>query len=178
MVACHVVPFDAVRVEVVEDGQASLLMRRILSCSSIVGLGKISSAGVGPVSAGREGHRVGPSVRPEHSALAVVDDTTCPKVSLCVLGDQLIEPVLLLRCVKGDRLHAHGVAVLLGVLLGELAASILPRDYVTSTNVVPGIRPKVIRCRCSTQSCTTCNCVGYDWLPCLNWLTSHWLGHK
>ena len=36
-------PLDSISVEVVEDGQAGLLRWRILSCSSVVRLGKTSS---------------------------------------------------------------------------------------------------------------------------------------
>ena len=41
--AGHVMPLDAISIEVVEDGQAGLLGGRILSGSSVVRLGKTSS---------------------------------------------------------------------------------------------------------------------------------------
>jgi len=133
MVAGHVMPFDPVSVEIVEDGEAGLRVRRVLPCCSVVRLGQASSTSVRPVEAVREPDGVGGRVGPANHLVGVVHDTAGPEESLSVLGDQTVELILLGGSVQGDRLHPHGVAVLLGLMLLEGGAANLPGDDVPDT---------------------------------------------
>jgi len=63
----------------------------------------------------------------------VVHDPSGPEEPLSVLGDQTVELILLGGSVQGDRLHPHGVAVLLGLVLLEGGAANLPSDDVPHT---------------------------------------------
>ena len=105
-------------------------MRRVLPCCSVVRLGQASSASVGPVEAVREPDGVGGRVGPAHHLVGVVHDPSGPEESLSVLGDQTVELILLGGSVQGDRLHPHGVAVLLGLVLLEGGAANLPSDDI------------------------------------------------
>jgi len=62
----------------------------------------------------------------------MVNLTTCPHVSLGILGNQPVEGVLLVGGVEGDGLHVHQVAVLPGLALGELGTGLpkFPRDHI------------------------------------------------
>jgi len=130
VMAGHVVPLDAVSVEIVEDGETGLWVWRILPGGSVVRLGQPRPASVGPVEAVREPDGVGGRVGPTHHLVGVVHDPSGPEESLSVLGDQTVELILLGGSVQGDRLHPHGVAVLLGLLLLEAGAANLPGDDV------------------------------------------------
>ena len=105
-------------------------MRRLLPCSSVVRLGEAGPASVGPVEAVTEPDGVGGRVGPAHQPVGVVHDTSSPEEPLSVLGDQTIELILLGGSVQRDRLHPHGVAVLLGLVLLEGGAANLPSDDV------------------------------------------------
>jgi len=157
VVAGHIVPLDTIGVEVVQDAQANLWMRGIFSGSPVVRLGKVGASGVGPVCAGREGDGSGGPVVPEHGLLCVVNNTTCPEVSLGILGNQSVELILFGRGIQGDGLHAHGVAVLLGLALLELGAPKLPGYNIPSADVVSGVRPEVVGGLGSTQCGSSCN---------------------
>ena len=85
---------------------------------------------MGPVEAVAEPDGVGGRVGPAHHLVGVVHDPSGPEESLSVLGDQTVELILLGGSVQGDRLHPHGVAVLLGLLLLEAGAANLPGDDV------------------------------------------------
>lgn len=141
--AGHVVPLDAVSVEIVEDGQAGLWVRRILPGCPVVWLGQPRPASVGPVQAVRDPDGVGGRVGPAHHLVGVVHDPSGPEEPLSVLGDQTIELILLSGSVEGDRLHPHGVAVLLGLVLLEGGAADLPGDDVPHSvpDVVGSRRP-------------------------------------
>jgi len=153
MMAGHVVPLDAVSVEIVEDGQAGLWVRRILPGGPIVRLGQPRPASVGPVQAVRDPDGVGGRVGPAHHLVGVVHDPSGPEEPLSVLGDQTIELILLSGSVEGDRLHPHGVAVLLGLMLLEGGAADLPGDDV------PHSVPDVVRSRCPTLAGSARNTV-------------------
>jgi len=157
VVAGHIVPLDAVSVEVVQDAQANLLVRGVFSGSSVIRLGKVGASGVGPMCAGREGDRGGRPIVPEHCPLCVVHNTTCPEVTLSILGDQSVELILLGGGVQGDGRHAHGLAVLLGLTLLELGAPKLPGHHIPSANVVSGICPEMVGCLGSAQRSSSCN---------------------
>jgi len=131
VVAGHVVPLDPVRVEIVEDGETGLFMRRLLPCSSVVWLGKAGPASVGPVEAVGEPDGVGGGVGPAHQAVGVVHDAASPEEPLSVLSDQSVELILLGGSVQRDGLHPHGVAVGLGLVLLEGGAADLPGDDVS-----------------------------------------------
>jgi len=62
----------------------------------------------------------------------VVNFSTCPHVSLSILGNEPVEGVLLVGGVEGDWLHAHQVAELLGLRLRELGTSVaeFPSDHI------------------------------------------------
>jgi len=126
------VPFDSIRIEVVEDGEAGL-RGPFLSCSVVgLGTGRVSSSSVGPMDGISEFDGGDIDVVPADPLAAVVNNTACPEVSLGILGNEPVEGVLPLGGVEGDRLHAHQVAVLFGFTLGELGAllSKLPSDNV------------------------------------------------
>ena len=73
----------------------------------------------------------------------MVHDPAGPEEPLGVLGDQPVELILLGGSVQGDRLHAQGLAVLLGLLLLEAGAADLPGDHVAGSvpEVVGSGRP-------------------------------------
>lgn len=128
--AGHVVPLDTVSIEIVEDGQAGLFVRRLLSGRPVVRLRKSCPSGVGPVQAVAEPDGVGGGVGPAHQLVGVVHDPSSPEEPLGVLGDQPVELILLGWSVQADRLHSHGVAVGLGLVLLEGSATNLPGDDV------------------------------------------------
>jgi hypothetical protein len=133
MVAGNVVPLDAVSVEIVEDGETGLWVRRILPCRPVVWLGQARPPSVGPVQTVAEPDGVGGRVGPAHHLVGVVHNPSGPEEPLSVLGDQTVELILLGGSVQGDRLHSHGVAVLLGLVLLEGGAANLPSDDVPHT---------------------------------------------
>jgi len=133
MMAGHVVPLDAVSVEIVEDGEAGLRVRRILPGRPVVRLRQASPPSVGPVQAVGEPDGVGGGVGPAHHLVGVVHNPSGPEEPLSVLGDQTIELILLGGSVQRDRLHPHGVAVRLGLVLLEGGAANLPSDDVPNT---------------------------------------------
>jgi len=51
MMAGNIVPLDPVSVEIVEDGETGLRVRRVLSCGPVVWLREASTPSVGPVEA-------------------------------------------------------------------------------------------------------------------------------
>jgi len=157
VVAGHIVPLDSISVEVVQDAQANLLVRGIFSGSPVIRLGQVGASSVGPVCAGREGDRGGRPIVPEHCPLCVVHNTSCPEVTLGILRDQSVELILFGWGVQGDGLHAHGLAVLLGLALLELGAAKLPGDDIPSANVVSGICPEMVGCLGSAQRSSSCN---------------------
>ena len=68
---CHIVPLDAVRVEVVEDGQAGLLRGGLLPGSSVVRLGQAGAVnGLSSNKMGLDGGR--------RISLIIVGDTDPP----------------------------------------------------------------------------------------------------
>jgi len=146
VVAGHVVPLDAVGVEVVQNAQANLLVGGIFSCSSVVrlGSGRVGTSGVGPVRTGREGDGGGSPVVPEDCPLAMINHATCPEVALSVLSYQSVELILLSWGVQGDGLHTHGVAVLLGLALLKLGAAKLPGHHIPPADVVSGVCPEMV----------------------------------
>lgn len=128
MVTGHVVPLDAVSVEIVEDGETGLFMWRLLPSSSVVRLGEAGTSSVGPVEAVGEPDGVGGGVGPTHQLVGVVHDPSSPEESLSVLSNQPVELILLGGSVQRDGLHPHGVAVGLGLVLLEGGAANLPGD--------------------------------------------------
>jgi len=128
VVTGHVVPLDAVGVEIVEDGEAGLFMWRLLSSSSVVRLGEAGTSSVGPVEAVGEPDGVGGGVGPTHQLVGVVHDPSSPEEPLSVLSNQPVELILLGGSVQRDGLHPHGVAVGLGLVLLEGGAADLPGD--------------------------------------------------
>jgi len=143
MVAGHVMPLDPVSVEIVEDGETGLWVWRILPSSPVVRLRQTSPPSVGPVETVGEPDGVGGRVGPAHHLVGVVHDPSGPEESLGVLGDQTVELILLGGSVQGDRLHAQGLAVLLGLLLLEGGAADLPGHHVPDSipEVVGSSRP-------------------------------------
>jgi len=152
VVAGNIVPLDSIGIEVVQDSKANLWVRRVFSCCSVVRLWQISPSCVGPVVALAESDRLGVSVVPRHHFVGVVNNSSRPEVALRILSNQSVEVVLLGRAVEGDRLHAHRLAVSLGLVLLECGAANLPSGHVPSLNVVPWIRPKVVWRCCSAQT--------------------------
>ena len=65
---------------------------------------------------------------------------TRPEVALRILSNQSVEVVLLGGAVEGDRLHAHRLAVRLGLVLLEGGAADLPGGHVATLDVVPGVK--------------------------------------
>ena len=65
---------------------------------------------------------------------------TCPEIPLSILSDQPVEVVLLGGSVQGHRLHAHRLAVRLGLVLLEGGAADLPGGHVAALDVVPGVK--------------------------------------
>jgi len=131
--AGHIVPLDPVSVEIVEDGETGLRVWRILPGCPVVWLGQARPPSVGPVQTVAEPDGVGGRVGPAHHLVGVVHNPSGPEESLSVLGDQTVELILLGGSVQGDRLHPHGVAVLLGLVLLEGGAANLPGDDVPYT---------------------------------------------
>jgi len=138
MMAGHIVPLDPVSVEIVEDGETGLRVWRILPGCPVVWLGQARPPSVGPVQTVAEPDGVGGRVGPAHHLVGVVHNPSGPEESLSVLGDQTVELILLGGSVQGDRLHAQGLAVLLGLVLLEGGAADLPGDDV------PGSIPEVV----------------------------------
>jgi len=129
VVTGHVMPLDPISVEVVEDGQAGLWAGRLLPGRSVVRLRESSASGVGPVLTVGEsdGPRVG--VGPSHQLVSVINNSSGPEEPLGVLSNQPVELILLVRSVQGDGLHAHGLAVLPGLVLLKVPAAKLPSDH-------------------------------------------------
>ena len=65
---------------------------------------------------------------------------TCPEIPLSILSDQPVEVVLLGGSVQGHRLHAHRLAVRLGLVLLERGAANLPGGHIAALDVVPGVK--------------------------------------
>jgi len=147
------VPLDSIGIEVVQDSKANLWVRRVFSGCSVVRLWQVSPSCVGPVGALAESDRLCIPVVPRHHLVGVVHNSSRPEVALRILSNQSVEVVLLGGAVEGDRLHAHRLAVSLGLVLLECGAANLPCCHVPSLNVVPWIRPKVVWCCCSAQTC-------------------------
>jgi len=147
------VPLDSIGIEVVQDSKANLWVRRVFSCCSVVRLWQISPSCVRPVGALAESDRLCIPVVPRNHLVGVVHNSSCPEVALRILSNQSVEVVLLGGAVEGDRLHAHRLAVSLGLVLLECGAANLPCCHVPSLNIVPWIRPKVVWCCCSAQTC-------------------------
>ena len=118
-------------------------MWRILPSSPVVRLRQASPPSVGPVETVGEPDGVGGRVGPAHHLVGVVHDPAGPEEPLGVLGDQTVELILLGGSVQGDRLHAQGLAVLLGLLLLEGGAADLPGHHVPDSipEVVGSSRP-------------------------------------
>lgn len=129
MVAGHVVPLDPISVEVVEDGEAGLGAGGLLPGRPVVGLGQAGASGVGPVLNVGESKGPGVGVGPSHQLVSVIHNASGPEESLCVLGNEPVELVLLVGGVEGDRLHAHGLAVLPGLVLLKVPAAKLPGHH-------------------------------------------------
>jgi len=129
VVTGHVMPLDPISVEVVEDGEAGLGAGRLLPSRSVVRLRESSASGVGPVLTVGEsdGPRVG--VGPSHQLVSVINNSSGPEEPLGVLSNQPVELILLVRSVQGDGLHAHGLAVLPGLVLLKVPAAKLPSDH-------------------------------------------------
>jgi len=129
--AGHIVPLDAVGVEVVEDGQAGLLGGRVLSGGSVVRLRKASSSSVRPMRRLIKANGPGAGVPPSDSSGVVVDNSASPEEPLGILGDESVELVHLRGSVKGHWLHAHGLAVFNGLVVLKVSASKLPSDNIS-----------------------------------------------
>lgn len=129
VVAGHVVPLDPIGVEVVEDGEAGLGAGRLLLGRSVVRLGEAGASGVGPVLTVGESDGPRVWVGPSHQLVSVINNASGPEEPLGVLGDQPVELVLLVGSVQGDGLHAHGLAVLPGLVLLKVSAAKLPSDH-------------------------------------------------
>jgi len=129
VVAGHVVPFDAVSVEVVEDGEAGLLAGGLLPGGPVVRLGEAGSSGVGPVLAVRKSDGPGVRVGPSDQLVGVINYASGPEEPLGVLGNQPVELVLLVRGVEGDGLHAHGLAILPRLVVLKVPAAKLPGNH-------------------------------------------------
>jgi len=155
VVAGNIVPLDSISIEVVQDSKTNLRMRRVLSSCTIVRLWQISPSCVRPVGALTESDWLGVPVVPRHNFVGVLHNSASPEVALRILSNQSVEVVLLGRAVKGDRLHAHRLAVLLRLVLLEGGAPNLPSCHITTLDVVPWIRPKVVWRCCSTEACAS-----------------------
>jgi len=129
VVTGHIVPLDPVGVEVVEDGEAGLGAGGLLPGRPVVGLGQASASGVGPVLTVRESDCPRVGVGPSHQLVSVVNNTSGPEEPLGVLGNKPVELVLLVRGVEGDRLHAHGLAILPSLVLLKVTAAKLPGHH-------------------------------------------------
>jgi len=163
------VPLDSIGIEVVQDSKANLRVRRVLSCCSVVRLWQISPSSVGPVGTLAEPDRLGVPVVPRNHFVGVVHYSPRPEVALCILSNQSVEVVLLGGAVQGDRLHAHRLAVSLGLVLLECGAAHLPSGHVPSLDVVPWIRPEVVWSCCSAQACPSYK-LGRCWSCCGSWV--------
>lgn len=150
VVASHVVPFDAISVEVVQDSEAGFRVWRILSCSPIVWLRQTSPSCVRPVFTLAEWDRSSPGIVPVDYLVGVVYFSPCPEVSLSILCDQSVEVILFLGTVQGHGFHSHGPTVLLSFMLLEGGATNFPSDHISSPNIVPRIGPEMIGRSCST----------------------------
>jgi len=151
-VAGNVVPLDSIGVEVVQDSEADLRMGRVLSGSTVVRLGQVRSSCVRPVGALAEADWLCVPVVPRHNLVRVVHLAACPEIPLSILSDQPVEVVLLGGSVQGHRLHAHRLAVRLGLVLLERGAANLPGGHIAALDVVPGVGPEMVRCCCSTEA--------------------------
>jgi len=100
-------PFDTVSVEIVEDAETCLWMWRVLASCSVVWLRQASSSGVGPVGTGGEWNWSSSGVGPVDNLVRVVNDTSCPEVSLSILSYETVESILFGRGVQGYGLHSH-----------------------------------------------------------------------
>jgi len=163
------VPLDSIGIEVVQDSKANLRVRRVLSCCSVVRLWQISPSSVGPVGALAEPDRLCVPVVPRNHFVGVVHNSSRPEVALRILSNQSVEVVLLGGAVQGDRLHAHRLAVSLGLVLLECGAAHLPSGHVPSLDVVPWIRPEVVWSCCSAQACPSYK-LGRCWSCCGSWV--------
>jgi len=177
MVAGHVVPLDAVSIEIVEDGQAGLFMWRLLSGRPVVRLREASPSSVGPVEALTEPHGVGGRVGPADHLSGVVHDPSSPEEPLSVLSDQPVELILLGRSVQTDGLHPHGVAVGLGLVLLEGGAANLPGDDVADS--IPEVVGSCRAALAGAASDAVLRGLEGGWL----WLSDHlgllsWLGSE
>lgn len=170
VVAGNIVPLDSIGIEVVQDSEANLRVRRVFSCCSVVRLWQISPSCVGPVGALTESDRLCVPVVPRNHFVCVVHNSSRPEVALRILSNQSVEVVLLGRAVEGDRLHAHRLAVSLGLVLLECGAANLPSSHVPSLNVVPWIRPKVVWSCCSAQTCPSYKPWRSCWSCCGSWV--------
>jgi len=170
VVAGNIVPLDPIGIEVVQDSKTDLGMRRVFSCCSVVRLWQISPSCVGPVGALAESDRLRVAVVPGHHFVGVVHNSSRPEVALRILSNQSVEVVLLGRRVEGDRLHAHRLAVSLGLVLLERGAANLPSCHVPSLDVVPWIRPEVVwSCR-PAQACPSYKPWRSCWSCCGSWV--------
>jgi hypothetical protein len=154
MVASHIMPLDAISIEVVEDSEANLWMGRIVSSSTIVRLRKTGPSSVRPVQTLVEWDGTAFRIVPIHDSVGVIHLSTSPEISLRLLSNQPVKEVLLVGAVQGDRVHPHGLAVLLGLVLleGGAADLRLPGGHVASPDIVSRISPEMVGSRRATEA--------------------------
>jgi len=144
-VAGHVVPLDAIVVEVVQDGQAALVVA--LGGLPIVGLWLLVSTRCRPVAGVplRGGSNLGPRSRPEPTVLIgglqigpvaageVALPARGPDVSHIAPGDPLLHKVILLRRLQRNGVHAvptADVPRIQPIHLQTASGSMLPAEEV------------------------------------------------
>jgi len=137
VVAGHIVPFDSIGIEVVENSQADFWAWWGFSSSSVVWLRNSSSSSIGPMSWIWERYAGSSFVIPADSLLVMENLSSCPEVSLRILSYEPVECVLLCWCVKRDWLHANCFAELLCLTLFKLGAALskFPCDDISNTIV-------------------------------------------
>lgn len=127
--ALHVVPLDAVLVEVVEDADAGFVATA-LPLLSVVGLGLLDAPGMGPEAvAALGGARDADTCRGPVPAILngrlqvssvtageVAFPSTCPDIVNIVLGDETVDPLGLGLAVDGHAVHTESPAIVPGPL--------------------------------------------------------------
>jgi len=98
----------------------------------------------------------------------MINNATCPEVSLGVRGNQSVKFVLFSWCVEGHGLHAHGVAVGPGIRLLELRTTKLPCHNIPASYIITWVGPEVVWCVGRAKGSAACDSLRLR-------LLSHWL---
>jgi len=134
VVAGHVVPLDAVGVEVVQDGQADLIAVAIVRLSSR----GFSSSGVRPEASSGAADTLNPAGGPVDNLASMVKAASSPEEPLGKLTGLVHEVFSLLVGVERDSVAAGQLAVLFGLLAGELLARVIGTILTSITVDEPG----------------------------------------